>query len=75
MPETGCGGQRKSASRSPAVSPAVWEGLADVSGTRGGASPDGTHPPFPFFFFSPPVFLGPHLQHMEVPRLGVESEL
>ena len=21
------------------------------------------------------VFLGPHLQHMEVPRLGVESEL
>ena len=25
-----------------------------------------------FFFF---VFLGPHLQHMEVPRLGVESEL
>ena len=25
-----------------------------------------------FFFFS---FLGPHLQHMEVPRLGVESEL
>ena len=26
----------------------------------------------PFFFF---CFLGPHLQHMEVPRLGVESEL
>ena len=25
------------------------------------------------FFFS--FFLGPHLQHMEVPRLGVESEL
>ena len=25
-----------------------------------------------FFFF---VFLGPHPQHMEVPRLGVESEL
>ena len=24
-----------------------------------------------FFFF----FLGPHLKHMEVPRLGVESEL
>ena len=21
------------------------------------------------------VFLGPHLQHMEIPRLGVESEL
>ena len=21
------------------------------------------------------VFLGPHLQHMEVPRLGVQSEL
>ena len=26
-----------------------------------------------FFFFL--VFLGPHPQHMEVPRLGVESEL
>ena len=25
-----------------------------------------------FFFF---LFLGPHLQHMEAPRLGVESEL
>ena len=25
-----------------------------------------------FFFF---WFLGPHLQHMEVPRLGAESEL
>ena len=25
-----------------------------------------------FFFF---CFLGPHLWHMEVPRLGVESEL
>ena len=25
----------------------------------------------PFF----PLFLGPHSQHMEVPRLGVESEL
>ena len=25
-----------------------------------------------FFFL---VFLGPHPQHMEVPRLGVESEL
>ena len=25
-----------------------------------------------FFFFS---FLGPHLWHMEVPRLGTESEL
>ena len=25
-----------------------------------------------FIFFS---FLGPHLRHMEVPRLGVESEL
>ena len=25
-----------------------------------------------FYFF---VFLGPHLWHMEVPRLGVESEL
>ena len=27
---------------------------------------------FFFFFFS--VFLGPHLWHMEVPRLGVKSE-
>ena len=27
---------------------------------------------FSFFFFA---FLGPHPQHMEVPRLGVESEL
>ena len=27
------------------------------------------------FFSSLFVFLGPHLQHMEVPRLGVESEL
>ena len=27
--------------------------------------------PYSFFF----VFLGPHPQHMEVPRLGVESEL
>ena len=26
-----------------------------------------------FFFFL--VFLGPYLQHVEVPRLGVESEL
>ena len=28
-----------------------------------------------FFFFGHFVFLGPHLWHMEVPRLGVESEL
>ena len=27
------------------------------------------------FFFLSFVFLGPHLRHMEVPRLGVESEL
>ena len=27
---------------------------------------------FNFFFFF--VFLGPHLQHMEVPRLGVELQ-
>ena len=25
-----------------------------------------------FFFL---IFLGPHLQHVEVPRLGVQSEL
>ena len=30
---------------------------------------------FLFLFFGLFVFLGPHLQHMEVPRLGVESEL
>ena len=28
--------------------------------------------PFHFYFFG---FLGPHLQHMEVPRLGAESQL
>ena len=28
-----------------------------------------------FFFFFNLVFLGPYLQHMEVPRLGDESEL
>ena len=27
------------------------------------------------FFFLSFVFLGPHLLHMEVPRLGVQSEL
>ena len=27
------------------------------------------------FYFLTFVFLGPHLQHMEVPRLGAESEL
>ena len=27
------------------------------------------------FFLGGGVFLGPHLQHTEVPRLGVESEL
>ena len=30
---------------------------------------------FFFFFFSPFFFLGLHLQHKEVPRLGVELEL
>ena len=30
---------------------------------------------FPFSFSFLFVFLQPHLQHMEVPRLGVESEL
>ena len=28
-----------------------------------------------FFFFIFLPFLGPHVRHMEVPRLGVESEL
>ena len=31
--------------------------------------------PIPFFFFWGGVFSGLHLRHMEVPRLGVESEL
>ena len=31
--------------------------------------------PPPLFFFLPFVFLGLHLRHMEVPRLGVDSEL
>ena len=40
--------------------------------------PELFHPPhsvmlFIFYLFF--VFLGPHLWHMEVPRLGVESEL
>ena len=30
---------------------------------------------FLFFYFLFFCFLGPHLQHMEIPRLGVESEL
>ena len=30
---------------------------------------------FLFFFFCFVSFLGPHPQHMQVPRLGVESEL
>ena len=30
---------------------------------------------FFFFFFFVFFFIGPHLQHMEIPRLGVESEL
>ena len=32
-------------------------------------------PFFFFFFFLSFVFLGPHLWHMEGPRLGFESEL
>ena len=36
---------------------------------EGGTSRAGREP---FFFF---VFLGPHPWHMEVPRLGVQSEL
>ena len=28
-----------------------------------------------FIYFGLFVFLGPHLLHMEVPRLGVQSEL
>ena len=34
-----------------------------------------THHQFLFFFISFFCFLGPHLQHMEVPRLGVKSEV
>ena len=44
--------------------------------TQGRKSKQVAHPNKPFFFFlSFFVFLGPHPQHMEVPRLGVESEL
>ena len=39
-------------------------------GSRGG----GGSPCIVFFFFFL-FFLGPHLQHMEIPRLGVELEL
>ena len=28
-----------------------------------------------YIFCPPPLFLGPHLQHMEVPSIGVKSEL
>ena len=31
--------------------------------------------PFVELLFMVTVFLGPHLRHMEIPRLGVESEL
>ena len=33
------------------------------------------HNPPPFFFFVYLPFLGPLLQHMEIPRLGVQLEL
>ena len=44
----------------------LWGGAprSGIAGSRG-------IPTFNGFFF----FLGPHLRHMEVPRLGVESEL
>ena len=31
--------------------------------------------PFVELLFMVTVFLGPHLRHMEIPRLGVQSEL
>ena len=31
--------------------------------------------PYFFYFFYFFLFLQPHLQHMQIPRLGVESEL
>ena len=39
-----------------------------------GESPSGFSPLF-HWDIPPPFFLGPHPRHMEVPRLGVESEL
>ena len=49
-----------------APAPSKWQQLGS-DGTR--CRPSG---PFFFCFF---VFLEPQLQHMEVPRLGVKSEL
>ena len=46
--------------------------------TQGGCSTQATERKIIFFFFPFSFFLfclGPHLPHMEVPRLGVESEL
>ena len=42
---------------------------------RGKSICEGLDVCFPFFFFFFLVFLGPHSWHMEVPRLGVKSEL
>ena len=46
--------------------PKVTSSIPDTTGVSHTAS---------FFFFFFWSFLGPHPQHMEVPRLGVESEL
>ena len=35
----------------------------------------GIHCIFVYLFIYPSIFLGPHPWHMEVPRLGVQSEL
>ena len=41
--------------------------------SRSGLGPETLH--FFFFFLGGCIFLGPHPQHREVPRLGVELEL
>ena len=45
----------------------------DACGSREEAKGLGLRKRFDLFIYF--VFLGPHLQHMEVPRLGVKSEL
>ena len=52
----------------------VREGFAEVTCKRRPEGDKGmSYVDLSFFFF--PVFLGLHPQHMEVPRLGVQTEL